>query len=74
MKKIIDARNDEDGNIEAVLFKGNQKFTSLETAIGMADRGEIENVHAVHPKDSCAYIRTNANGREKDNLDFLAAN
>ncbi len=43
-KKIIDARGDEDGDITHVKFEGNSGFTSVERAIPMAKRGEIEDV------------------------------
>jgi len=76
-KKIIDARADKDGDIEAVLFEGNTKFTPLKKAIEIADRKEIENAHAVHPKTPGRkdHLRTNPDrsGIDKQkNLDDMA--
>ncbi len=71
-KKIVDARANSDGNITAVRFGGNSNFTPLNTAIRMADKGQIENAHAVHPKKGGAYLRTNPDRVAKNNLDELA--
>lgn len=45
-RKIVGARADGDGDITHIQFEGNQRFTSVERAIPMADRGEIE--HSRH--------------------------
>lgn len=72
-KKIIDAKQDSKGNITAVKLFGNSSFTSLKTAIGMADRGQIDNAHAVHPKSGAKpHLRTNPDGRKGNNLDEMA--
>ena len=71
-KRIVDAHADNDGDITAVRFEGNITFTPLETAIRMAENGQIENVHVAHTGEGRAYLRTNPNGKEKDNLDYLA--
>jgi hypothetical protein len=71
-KKIVDAHADKDGDITEVQFEGNSTFTPLDTAIGMADRGEIDNAHAVHPKDGESYLRTNPDSRKNNNLDDMA--
>lgn len=71
-KKVVDARADSDGDITVVRLEGNKTFTSLETAIRMADQGQIENVHVVRPTEGRPYLRTNPNGKERDNLDYLA--
>ena len=70
-RKIIDARGDEDGDITHVLFEGNSRFTPVETAIPMAERGEIENTHVVHPHNAKTHLRTNPDGRHNNNLDHL---
>ena len=70
-KKIVDAKNDSDGNITAVLIEGNKKFTSLETAMRMADEGKIEAV-AVRPEKKKPHLRTLPDGDKKNNLDTLA--
>lgn len=71
-KRIIDARADEDGDITHVLFQGNSRFASVETAIPMADRGEIANTHVVRRHNAKTHLRTNPDGKERNNLDYLA--
>jgi hypothetical protein len=71
-RRVIDARNDEQGNVNQVLIEGNQNYTSTSRAIPMAERGELENVHVVHPKDGNPYLRTNPDGRTGNNLDEMA--
>ncbi|MEZ8827042.1 DUF3892 domain-containing protein [Vibrio amylolyticus] len=71
-KKIIDAVQDSNGNITKVRFAGNSTFTSLNTAMNMADRGQIENAHSVRPKDKKAHLRTNPDRRKGNNLDEMA--
>ena len=71
-KKVVDARADEKGNIKSVLFDGNSRFTPIEAAINMADRGEIENAHAVHPKVRDPYLRSNPDSKKGNNLDEMA--
>ena len=72
-KKVIDAKEDKDGNITSVKLSGNTTFTPLETAIRMADKGQIENAHAVHPKDGTKdYLRTNPDNKKGNNLDEMA--
>lgn len=71
-KKVVDARADKKGNISHVLLSGNATFTPVERAVRMADQGRIHNAHAVHPKSGPAYLRTNPDGRERNNLDHMA--
>ena len=72
-RKIVDARADADGDITHVKFAGNQRFTSVETAIPMAERGEIEKTHVVRPTDGRkVHLRTNADGKKNNNLDDMA--
>lgn len=71
-KKIVDAKADSDGDITTVRFQGNATFTPLDTAIRMAERGQIENVHVSHTGEGRAYLRTNPDGRERNNLDHMA--
>ena len=47
-KKVVDAKADAKGNITAVKLAGNAGFTSLETAMRMADKGLIDNAHTVN--------------------------
>ena len=71
-RKIIDARKDSEGDITHVLFEGNSNFTSVERAIPMADRGEIENAHTVRRSNAKTHLRTNPDGRKANNLDDMA--
>ena len=71
-KKIVDAKADEKGNIRSVLFQGNSSFTPVSTAIDMAERGQIENAHAVHTRDGSKHLRSNPDSKEKNNLDQMA--
>lgn len=71
-RKIVDARADGDGDITHVKFDGNERFTSVDRAIPMADRGEIEDVHVVRRVGAKTHLRTNPNGRTRDNLDYMA--
>ena len=72
-KRIIDAQADAVGRIRAVKFDGNRNFTPIETAIRMADEGQIANAHAVHPKRGKAYLRTNPDCVDGNNLETLAS-
>lgn len=71
-KKIIDARNASDNTISHVKLAGNSTWTPAETAIRMADRGEIANAHVVRRSNAKTHLRTNPDGRERNNLDYLA--
>lgn len=71
-RRIVDARADSEGDITHVRFEGNQRFTSVVTAIPMADRGEIENTHVVRRSNAKTHLRTNADGAKGNNLDTLA--
>jgi hypothetical protein len=72
-KKIVDARRGPDGNISHVLFEGNEKFTSKERAIPMAEQGRIENAHVVDRGDD-KHLRTNPDSKTKNNLGEMADN
>lgn len=72
-KRIVDAKADKDGDITHVRFAGNKTWTTSERAIPMAERGLIENTHAVYPTDGRkVHLRTNPNHRRVDNLDDMA--
>lgn len=70
-KKIVNAKADSKGNIEAVQFAGNTTFTPQKTAVKMAERGEIDNAHAVHTK-SGSHLRSNPDQKKGNNLDEMA--
>ena len=70
-KKIVDAKNDSDGNVSAVKFKGNSNFTPIDTAIKMAEKGQVDAV-VVKPKTGNKHLRSRPDGKKKNNLDELA--
>ncbi len=71
-KKIVAAKENKDRNISYVRFEGNTKFTNVEKAIEMAEKGQIKNAHSVHRSDGSKYLRTNPDRRKDNNLDELA--
>lgn len=71
-KKVTDAKADAKGNIIAVKLSGNSGFTPLETAMRMADKGQIDNAHSVHRAGAKPHLRTNPNSKTSDNLDDMA--
>ncbi|MGC6331467.1 DUF3892 domain-containing protein [Rhizorhabdus sp. FW153] len=71
-RKIVDARNNADGTVSHVRLDGNVNFTPVARAITMADRGEISNAHTVRRANAKLHLRTNADGQERNNLDYLA--
>ena len=71
-RKVVDARADSKGNISHVRIEGNQRFTPVKTAMGMADRGELSNAHSVRRDGAIPHLRTNPDGRRANNLDDMA--
>ncbi len=71
-KKVVGAKADAKGNITAVKLAGNKGFTPLETAIRMADAGQIDNAHSVNRAGAKPHLRTNPNSKTSDNLDDMA--
>lgn len=71
-RKIIDAREGKNGNIEAVKFEGNTNFTNTEKAIEMTKNGKVDGANVSISKNGNEYLRTNPNGKTNDNLDTLA--
>ena len=70
-KKIIDAKNDSNGNVSAVKLEGNSSFTPINTAIKMAEEGKVDAV-VVNPKSGAKHLRSKPDGKKKNNLDELA--
>ena len=70
-RKIVAARKDNNVKITRVRFAGNTHFTEIETAIRMAERREIENIHLVHGKTG-DFIRSNPDKKKKNNLSEMA--
>ena len=71
-KKIIDAKDDSEGDITHVRFRGNQNFTPVEQAMKMADRDKIENAHTVRRRNAKPHLRTNPDRKKNNNLDYWA--
>lgn len=71
-KRIVDARADREGDITHVRFDGNTRFTPVERAIPMADRGAVENAHVVRRSNAKPHLRTNPDARKANNLDDMA--
>jgi hypothetical protein len=71
-RRVVDARADSDGDIKQVKLDGSSHFIPVKQAIRMADRGELSNAHAVHPRSRNPYLRTNPDGRKGNNLDEMA--
>ena len=72
VKKVVGAKADKKGNIVAVQLSGNAGMTSLEAAMRMADKGQIENAHTVNREGAKPHLRSNPNSKTKDNLDDMA--
>ena len=73
-RKVVDARNAADGTVSHVRIEGNTNFTPVRKAMEMADRGLLSNAHTVNRANAKPHLRTNPNGRDRDNLDYLAGN
>jgi len=71
-RKIVDARADKKGNIEAVKFEGNKKFTAVERAIPIVEREGSPNAHVVKREGAKPHLRTNPDNRKGNNLDEMA--
>lgn len=71
-RRVVDARADSEGDITHVRLSGNQRFTPVEKAIEMADRGEIANAHSVRRSNAKTHLRTNPDGKLSNNLDDMA--
>ena len=70
-KKIVDAKNDENGNVKSVRLDGNTSFTPIEIAIKMAEKGKVDGV-VVNPKDGEKFLCSIPDREKKNNLDELA--
>ena len=72
-KTLVDATENANGTTTSVRLSGNKTDTSVPAAVRLADKGLIEGVHAVHPKNGAAYIRSNPNSTVCDNIDTLSS-
>ena len=71
-KRIVGATSDSNGRTTSVLLSGNSTKTPIETAIRMAERGQIDGAHVVNPSCGNRYLRTNPDGRSRNNIDTLS--
>ncbi len=71
-RKVVDARSDREGDITHVKLDGNSRFTPVETAMRLADQGKISNAHTVRRENAKPHLRTNPDGRARNNLDYMA--
>ena len=71
-RRVVDARADAEGDITHVRLDGNERFTPVETAMRMAERGDISNAHPVHRRNAKPHLRTNPDGKRANNLDDMA--
>lgn len=69
-RKIVDARKDESGKIEAVLVEGNVNFTSVERAYDMTKDGKLDLVAV--KTETGVHVRTRPDKSEENNLSQMA--
>lgn len=67
-RAVVGVRQDKDGDITHVKLAGNQRVTPLSQAVGMADRGEIKDVHTVQGENK-KFLRSDRDGSVGNNLD-----
>ncbi len=70
MPKVKKVRKDHQGNISHILLS-NGETLNLNRAIKRADQEEIDGVSAVHPKTGKPYLRSDPDGKKKNNLENL---
>jgi len=70
-KKLVDAKSDDKGVITHVKIEGNTRFTSVKTAIPMAEDGRIDAV-VVNASTGKKHLRTRPDSTSKNNLDDMA--
>lgn len=69
-RKVVDARKDESGKIEAVLLEGNVNYTSVERAYDMATDGKVDLVPV--KTETGNHVRTRPDKSEENNLSQMA--
>lgn len=68
--RIIKVKKNRDGDITDVMIENGNVY-SINDAVMMAKDHLIENVNVGKAKNGRAYLRSNPNGLEDDNLDNL---
>lgn len=71
-RKLVDARQNDQGVNTHVRFEGNTRFTPMEQAVEIVRREGCENGHVVDRRDGHSYLRTNPDASECNNLDHWA--
>lgn len=71
-RKIVDAISDKTGRTTHVRFNGNERFTPVEKAKPIVERGEVSNAHLVKPQGRESYIRTNPDLKKANNIDQMS--
>ncbi|MFT5298161.1 MAG: hypothetical protein ACI9YH_004208 [Colwellia sp.] len=74
LRKVINAKEDKNGNISAVLIEGNTNFTNLNTAKKMAMNKKIDLVYVKPSKNATDYVRQKPDTKKSNNLDDMAKN
>jgi len=72
LRKVIDAKEDENGNISAVLIQGNTNFTNVNIAKNMAKNKKIDLVYVKPSKNATDYVRQKPDKKKSNNLDDMA--
>lgn len=68
--KISKVRKNKDGDITEVMLQDGNVY-SIEDAITMARANKLEGVNVGKAKNGRAFLRSNPNDQENDNLDNL---
>lgn len=70
-RRIVDAVSGKNGATVKVKLSGNTGYTPADTAVRMAERGQIAGAHAVHSQGGSPYLRSNPDGRAGNNIDRM---
>ncbi len=71
-RKVVDARENDRRVNTHVRFEGNDRFTRMDRAVEIVRREGSPNAHVVEPRGRSAFLRTNPDNRQTNNLDYLA--
>jgi len=70
MEQVVAVRKNKDGDIVELKLSSGQ-VVDYKSAQQMAKNNEIENVNVFKGRDNEEHLRSNADGREDNNLDNL---
>lgn len=68
--KVIKVKKNPDGDITDVMLDNGNVF-SIDEAVMMASDNLLQGVNVSHAKNGRAYLRSDPNGKDSDNLDSL---